>query len=201
MGYTIAIVAYDERWPEEFRRIGTALREALGSLALRIDHIGSTAVPGLPAKDVIDVQVAVAALDAAAIDSALAPLGYRIWEGNAEDHVPPGRDGDAPEEWQKLYFRAPAGQRRTHLHVRQAGRANQRYALLFRDYLRAAPVSAGAYARVAGAYARVKEALARLHPEDQEAYYDVKDPVCDIVIDAAERWAVATGYVPAASDR
>ncbi len=193
MGSAIAIVPYDERWPAELRRIGTALREALGGLALRIDHIGSTAVPGLAAKDVIDVQVTVAALDAAAIAAALARLGYALRDDVTRDHVPPGRD-DTPAEWRKLYFRAPAGQRRTHLHVRQAGRANQRYALLFRDYLRAVPTAAVAYARV-------KEALARLHPEDRDAYYDVKDPVCDVIIDAAERWAAATGYAPGPSDR
>jgi GrpB-like predicted nucleotidyltransferase (UPF0157 family) len=193
MTNSIVIKPYDERWPAEFDRIGTSLREALGELALRIDHIGSTAVPGLAAKDVIDVQVTVAALDAAAIATALVPLGYEPYEGIACDHVPPGRD-DAPAEWRKLFFRAPTGQRRTNLHVRQAGRANQRYALLCRDYLRAAPATAAAYARV-------KEALARLHPEDQDAYYDVKDPVCDIIIDAAERWAVETDYSPGPSDR
>ena len=92
------------------------------------------------------------------------------------------------------YFWAPEGQRRIHLHVRQTGRANQRYALLFRDYLRAAPTTAAAYGQI-------KEALARLHPEDEGAYYDVKDPVCDFIADAAERWAAATGYVPGPSDR
>ncbi len=189
----IAIVPYDDRWPGEFDRIGTSLRDALGALALRIDHIGSTAVPGLPAKDVIDVQVTVARLDAKQIEAALAPLGYIPYAGIARDHVPPGRDA-SPDEWRKLYFRPPAGQRRTHLHVRQAGRANQRYALLFRDYLRATPTSAAAYAQI-------KEALARLHPDDEDAYYDVKDPVCDLIIDAAERWATATGYVPGPADR
>ena len=78
MTTAIAIVPYDDRWPAEFRRIGTSLREALDDLALRIDHIGSTAVPGLAAKDIVDVQVTVAALDAAAIAAALAPLGYAL---------------------------------------------------------------------------------------------------------------------------
>jgi GrpB-like predicted nucleotidyltransferase (UPF0157 family) len=188
----IEIVPYDNRWPEEFRRIGTPLRAALGALALRIDHIGSTSVAGLAAKDVIDVQVTATTLDATAIASALAPLGYTLWEGITGDHVPPGHD-DRPEKWRKLFFRAPAGQRRTNLHVRQAGGANQRYALLFRDYLRAEP-------RAAGAYAQVKEALARLHPEDMDAYYDVKDPVCDIIMAAAELWAAQTHYAQGPSD-
>jgi GrpB-like predicted nucleotidyltransferase (UPF0157 family) len=193
MGGAIVIVPYDARWPAEFDQIGTALRQALGGLALRIDHIGSTAVPGLAAKDIIDVQVTVAMLDAAAIGSALAPLGYTLHEGFVTDHVPPGWD-TAPAEWQKHYCHVPAGHRPTHIHIRAAGRANQRYALLFRDYLRAAP-------NAAAAYGQIKEALACLHPTDEDAYYDVKDPVCDLIMDAAQRWAVLLGYAPGPSDR
>lgn len=188
----IEIVPYDPRWPEEFGRVGAPLREALGDLALRIDHIGSTAVPGLAAKDVIDVQVSAAALDAAVFAAALAPLGYAHRVDITGDHIPPGRD-DSPEEWRKLFFRAPEGQRRANLHVRQAGRANQRYALLFRDYLRADP-------QAAGAYRGIKEALARLHPDDVEAYYDVKDPACDLIMAAAELWAVQARYALGPSD-
>ena len=188
----IKIVPYEPQWPMEFRRIGMPLRKALGDLAVRIDHIGSTAIPGLAAKDVIDVQVTVASLDAEELVRVLTPLGYTLREDITGDHLPPGRD-DSPEEWRKLYFRAPEAQRLTHLHIRQAGRANQRYALLFRDYLRADP-------RVRGAYEQVKEALARLHPGDIDAYYDVKDPVCDIIMAAAEYWAIETRYVPGPSD-
>jgi GrpB-like predicted nucleotidyltransferase (UPF0157 family) len=148
--------------------------------------------PQNAAKDIIDVQVTVAALDAEAIAPAMAPLGYMLFASYSRDHVPPGRD-DPPEEWRKLFFRAPHGQRRTHMHVRQAGRANQRYALLFRDYLRADRT-------VAGAYQQIKEVLARLHPYDEDAYYDLKDPVCDIIIAAAERWAIDTHHCPGPSD-
>ncbi len=192
MTQPIIIAPYDPRWPLEFRAIALPMRAALGILALRIDHIGSTSVPGLAAKDVIDLQVTVAALDTAPLARALAPLGYTLNVGVSRDHIPPGRD-DPPEEWRKLMFDAPAGQRRTHLHVRQAGRANQRYALLFRDYLRAdAPVSA--------TYQQIKQALARLHSDDVDAYYDVKDPACDLIMAAAELWATQTGYTPAPSD-
>lgn len=188
----INIVPYNPQWPQEFRRLGLPLRESLGDLALRIDHIGSTAVPGLAAKDIIDIQVTVAELEAGKIVPALASIGYTHLEHITGDHLPPGRD-DSPEEWSKLFFRPPEGQRRTNLHVRQAGRANQRYALLFRDYLRVD-------AQARGAYEQIKEALARLHPEDIEAYYDVKDPVCDIIMAAAELWAGQMNYEPGPSD-
>ncbi len=188
----IKIVPSDDCWPAEFGRIAAPLRAALGALAVRIDHIGSTAVPGLAAKDLIDIQVTVAALDAPVISAALAPLGYTLRTDITGDHLPPGRT-TAPEEWRKLYFRPPAGQRPTHLHIRQAGRANQRYALLFRNYLRA---DSGA----ALAYGQIKTALARLHPNDEVAYYDVKDPVCDIISAAAELWATAIAYTPGPSD-
>lgn len=189
----IVIVPYDTRWPAAFQALGRPLRAALGDLAERIDHIGSTSVPGLAAKDIIDIQVTVAALDAGALSRALAPLGYTLAPDIVNDHIPPGHESDAPDEWRKLYFRPPAAQRPTHLHVRQAGRANQRYALLFRDYLRADPLARGGYERV-------KRALAHLHPDDVDAYYAVKDPVCDIVIAAAERWAISTQYAPRPSD-
>ena len=73
--------------------------------------------------------------------------------------------------------------------MRQVDRANQRYALLFRDYLRHSP-------NPAAAYGAVKTALARLHPNDTEAYYDVKDPACDLIMDAGERWAADVAWRP-----
>jgi GrpB-like predicted nucleotidyltransferase (UPF0157 family) len=189
---SVEIEPYDPRWPEEFTRIAMPLRYALGDCALRIDHIGSTSVPGLAAKDRIDVQVTVFALDAEPLASALAPLGYALVQRITVDHVPPGQD-DNPDGWRKLFFREPEDQRPTNLHVRCDGAPNQRYALLFRDYLRAD-------ATCADAYARIKFALSRLHPDDVDAYYDVKDPVCDVIMAAAERWAEATGYALGPTD-
>ncbi|RIK38564.1 MAG: hypothetical protein DCC58_16495 [Chloroflexi bacterium] len=188
----IEIVPYDPRWPEEFQRVAAPLREALGDLALRIHHIGSTSVPGLPAKDIIDVQVTVAALDQAEIAARLAPLGY-VWRDDITgDHVPPAWQGD-PAQWSKMFFRPPAASRPTNTHIRVLGAANQRYAVLFRDFLRHDPVSTGAYAQI-------KFALARLHPDDMQAYYDIKDPACDLIMAAAECWAAATGYEQGPTD-
>jgi len=188
---SIEIVPYDENWPREFARIAGPLRATLREVALRIDHIGSTSVPGLAAKDIIDVQVTVRDFDVP-LEAVLSLLGYmRVLDING-NHLPPQVPGPA-SEWEKRYFQPPEGQRPTHLHVRAQGRANQRYALLFRDYLRTHPVAAGAYGEI-------KLALARYHPENLDAYYDIKDPVCDVIWSAAEEWTKMTGWEPGPSD-
>ena len=181
----IVIVAYRPEWQEEFERIRDWLAGALGEVALRIDHIGSTAVPGLAAKDIIDIQVTVAALDTSVLDPAFERIDCSRVLDIDRDHVPPtASDG---EGWRKLYYRPPADMRPTHLHVRRAGSANGRYALLCRDYLRAHPLAADGYAQV-------KRALVGHDSFNVDFYYDVKDPVCDIIMAGAEDWATATGW-------
>ena len=187
----IAIVPYRSAWPMEFSSLGRELREVLGDVALRIDHIGSTSVLGLPDKDVIDIQVTAAGFDPR-IEEALGGVGYRRLAHISRDHVPPG-SSVTDEDWAKWFFKGAADQRPTNLHVRLTGRANQRYPLLFRDYLRT-------HDSVAQAYGQVKSALARLHPTDVDAYYAVKDPVCDIVMGGAEAWAAQVGWTPGSSD-
>jgi len=186
----LEIVPYQDHWPEEFQAIAARLRSALGELALRIDHIGSTAVPGLAAKDVIDVQITVAATDES-VKAALCSLGYTHAEEITQDHLPPSADDD-PSQWTKWFFRAPRDQRRTNTHVRVQGRPNQRYPLLFRDYLRAHP-------ETAAAYAELKRRLAA-NLADPATYPDVKDPAVDLIYFAAQSWARSTGWQPGASD-
>jgi GrpB-like predicted nucleotidyltransferase (UPF0157 family) len=179
----VTIVEPKASWPTEFGTISQAVRDAVGPLAHRIDHIGSTSVPGLPAKDIIDVQLTVAALDRARLAPALVRVGF-VEQSIERDHRPPGATGP-DEDWRKLFFQAGSG-RRVNLHIRVAGRPNQRYALLFRDYLRAHPESAAAYAAL-------KRALAALDL-DPGAYADLKDPACDLIFIAAEEWASQTGW-------
>jgi GrpB-like predicted nucleotidyltransferase (UPF0157 family) len=186
----LEIVPYQERWPGEFQEIAGDLREGLGDLALRIDHIGSTSVRGLAAKDVIDIQISVRALDEI-LKKALVSIGYTKAQGLWRDHCP--ASVVAPKSaWEKWYFKPPAGQRRTHVHVRVQGRANQRYPLLFRDYLRTHPGPAGAYAELKR---RLAENLA-----DPGTYSDVKDPAVDLIYFAAEEWAETVGWAPGESD-
>ena len=95
----ITILPYDPTWRDEFVRIGVPIRHALDELALRIDHIGSTAVPGLAAKDIIDVQITVRSLDPA-VEKALRQAEYTRLTHITQDHVPPGGITESAE-WVK----------------------------------------------------------------------------------------------------
>ena len=187
----IAIVPYQPKWPDEFLSLGAGLRRALGDRALRIDHIGSTSVPGLAAKDIIDIQITAAGFDPE-MDRALVRAGFERLVDIHTDHIPPEAPTD-PRQWTKWLFKASAPGRPVNVHVRLDGRLNQRYPLLFRDYLRS-------HSMVAQAYRQVKSALALYHPDNIDAYYDVKDPVCDIIIGGAEEWAAASHWGPGPSD-
>jgi len=187
----ITIVPYKPEWRDEFMMLGGTLRQSFDDLALRIDHIGSTAVPGLAAKDIIDIQVTTQALGSM-VESTLNHCGYQRLNHITQDHLPPGTD-DKVDGWLKWFFQSATTQRPVNLHVRMPGRANQQYPILFRDYLRANPATAQAYAQV-------KLALAKYHPEDEDAYYDIKNPVCDIIIGGAEVWAASNGWVMGPTD-
>ncbi|GAC1471699.1 MAG: hypothetical protein PVSMB7_23690 [Chloroflexota bacterium] len=180
----IEIVPSAAHWPADFSVIADDLRAALGDRALRIDHIGSTSVPGLAAKDRIDVQVTVRSLeDSDSITQSLVARGYQgtgeIWV----DHLPPGWEGP-PDAWRKLFFNNRPDRRPANIHIREAGAPNQRYALLFRDYLRLHPA-------MAAGYAAFKQELGA-HISEGRVYAEIKDPVCDIIMAAAEEWAIET---------
>ncbi len=190
---TIVIVDHRLAWRDEFAVVGAALRAALGERARAIHHIGSTSVPGLAAKDVIDVQVTVDMLgDDLRPPVEGAGLGLEWLDAIDGDHTPPGATVAAAEVAKRIAV-ARAPHRRVNVHLRVGGRWNHRYALLCRDFLRAQPGAAAAYAEV-------KRQLARHLPDDGEAYDDVKDPVVDILMAGAELWATATDWTMPPSD-
>jgi GrpB-like predicted nucleotidyltransferase (UPF0157 family) len=156
-------------------------------LALRIDHIGSTSVSGLGAKDIIDIQITVKELDSQ-VKHSLVNAGYKDWGTIAHDHVPQGED-DNPKLWEKFFFNQPEGQRPANVHIRVDGNPNQIYPLLFRDYLRVHPNSAKSIELI-------KRAIANRHAHDLDAYYDIKDPVYDLIWEAALEWSRYTGWKP-----
>jgi GrpB-like predicted nucleotidyltransferase (UPF0157 family) len=168
------------KWADEFIAIGARLRHALGPLALRIDHIGSTSVRGLAAKPIIDVQVSVGELEPSSVfTSRIEAAGY-VWR----------RDNP---ELTKRYFREAPGTRRTHIHVRRAGSWHEQFALLFRDYLRL-------HEDEQRRYEAVKRELAVRFRLERQRYTDAKDPIFWEIMFRADRWAAATGWQPGPSD-
>jgi GrpB-like predicted nucleotidyltransferase (UPF0157 family) len=176
----IRVEAYDPHWPTLFATQAGALRAALSEVALRIDHIGSTAVPQLAAKPIVDVQISVAAFEP--LDAFRAPLEQLGYVFRADN-----------QERTKRYFREPSGRRRSHIHVRRAGSFSEQLALLFRDFLRTHP-------DWAQRYAELKLTLAQTHASDRDRYTDAKRPFTWQTLAEADEWAQRTGWLPGSSD-
>jgi GrpB-like predicted nucleotidyltransferase (UPF0157 family) len=162
----VEIDSYDPAWPVRFAEEAGVVRGALATwLVGPIEHIGSTAVPGLAAKPVIDIMVAVQTLEASrpAIAAASA-LGYCYFPYRPES-----------EHW----FCKPSPAFRTHhLHLVPIDSAQWLRAIAFRDYLRA-------HSDVAVEYEALKRRLAREYRHDREAYTEAKHPFISRVTDAA----------------
>jgi len=185
----VVILDHDPDWPGRANALIDTLARALGSGARRIDHIGSTSIPGMAAKRVLDIQVSVDDLNeaVAAFDEPLRTLGFTLGTFD-RDHVPAGC-ADDPSLWVKRFWsRRGSAEEDVNLHVRQVRSPNERLALLFRDWFRAHPSAVPAYAAF-------KRALADAVP-DGGIYSDVKDPVVDLVVTIAETWARHTSWSP-----
>jgi dephospho-CoA kinase len=139
------LVPYDSSWPDQARRIAARLSTACGHRAVRIDHIGSTAVQGLDAKDVIDMQVTVASLDDAdELAESLTSAGYVHRPITHDEGKPAARstvaefdNADDESLWQKRIHASADPGRPTLVHLRVDGWPNQQFALLFVDWLAA----------------------------------------------------------------
>lgn len=181
----LAIVDPDPGWPAAAERLLDRIELVLGDLVLTADHIGSTSVPGLIAKDVIDLQVGVRSLaevDTLAVVKALQDKGFPRGNGAHHDN---SKDGN---HWPKVFFGSSDPGQVTHLHVREVGSPGWRWALLFRDWMRAVPQAREEYA------ARKLELAASGLTTSE--YADAKEPWFDAVSARAEAWAAETGWEP-----
>ncbi len=167
----VHIVAYDTGWPARFGEERDRIERVIGRWLVGIEHVGSTAVPGLDAKPVIDVMPGLSSmLDADLCVEPLVSLGYSYWEEGAEPH-------------HRLFakFVDDGWTARTHnLHLVEAGGWYWRERLLFRDYLRD-------HAETAREYARLKHELARRHMDDREAYTAAKKRFVTSVVEKARK--------------
>jgi len=181
------LVDYDDSWPSAAARLIGRITAALGERAVAVEHIGSTSVPGLAAKDVIDLQVAVRRLsdaDEPEFVGALTDKGFPRSEGNNGDTVHSWAPD--PSSWAKRFHGSADPGRVAHVHVREQGSAGWESALLFRDWLVAHPAEADAYADL-------KRALAPAHPT-MDDYSVAKEPWIAGALERAVVWARHTGW-------
>jgi GrpB-like predicted nucleotidyltransferase (UPF0157 family) len=166
---TVQIAEYDPAWPQRFHALARRAASALGGVAVAVEHVGSTSVPGLAAKPVIDLDVVVRAEDVERAVARLAAIGY-VHRGELGI---PGRHA----------FRPPPGEPKHHLYVCVAGSAGLRDHLRFRDHLCAHPADAAEYAAL-------KRRLAEQHRDDPEAYQGAKSA---FIADLTRRAAADAG--------
>jgi GrpB-like predicted nucleotidyltransferase (UPF0157 family) len=184
----VLVIPYQPRWASEYTQLAVRIREVVDDAAIRIDHIGSTAVAGLAAKDVIDLQITVADLDRTdRLTKPLIAAGFR--QGNAFEYDEFHGKAQTDPDLRKLYMREPEGERRVHIHIRELGRFNQQYALRFRDYLRAS-------ASAREEYGLFKQRAAQLFPDSIDGYLFLKEPVFHILYAAALLWAELSEWFP-----
>ena len=148
----IVVVPYDERWARDFEAIASEIRDALGELAIDIVHVGSTSVPGLSAKPIIDIDVVIRDYAAfCAVVSALKAIGYH-------------HEGDLGIAGREAFgYEGKSHLRKHHLYVCPQDSPELKRHIAFRNYLRA-------HSDAVQAYSRIKEEGAALHPYDIEDY-------------------------------
>ena len=163
-GRALELVEYDARWPERFERVKAELEAALPSLAARVEHVGSTSVPGLIAKPIVDVLLGLRRLELAEAEvAAMASLGF--------DYL-----GEYGIPLRRYFSRADV-----HVHGFRVGEGQWDGHLLFRDYLRASPCARDRYA------AFKRETAARVH-WNRAAYQERKQPFVDGLLREAAEW-------------
>jgi GrpB-like predicted nucleotidyltransferase (UPF0157 family) len=172
---SIVVSDHDPNWPILFEQERTQIKKALGSFALAVEHVGSTAVPGLPSKPIIDLLVGVPSLEEAK-ERCIKPmeaLGY-IYLPEYASWLPG-----------EMFFRkGPPGPWTHHVHLMEPSHPRWEARLVFRDYLRAHP-------EAARAYADIKRALAASANDNIEAYRTGKDNFVEETTTKARAWRAA----------
>lgn len=173
MGATVILTEYDPRWPERYEREKDRIFHTLGARVVAVEHIGSTAVPGLGAKPIIDIMIAVRSLakDLPFCIEPLRRLGY--------EYVP------RPDFTDSVFFSHGAwGPSTRHLHLTEYGSAFWNEKLLFRDFLRL-------HAETAAEYFALKCSLAMRHAANRTAYTDAKGSYIHSVVNRARSSVLA----------
>lgn len=182
---TPVLSAPDPTWPAQAARLLARIRHGVGDAAVSLDHIGSTSVPGLLAKDVVDLQVGVRRLadaDAPSFVDGMRAMGFPRVDDNRGDR---GKDGTV---WAKRFHGSCDPGRVAHVHVREVGSPGWEWALLFRDWLRGDGDARADYAAVKSGLATSLTAM--------DDYAVAKEPWFDAADVRCREWARRTGWEP-----
>jgi dephospho-CoA kinase len=184
---TPTLTEADQGWGDAGARVVARLAAGLAGQGIRVDHIGSTSVAGLVAKDVIDVQIGVRSLtdaDAGSFEEAMRRVGYLGISDHVQDHFDPA--GTPLRDWQKQLFAGCDPGRIVHVHVREIGSAGWEFALAFRDWLRSEPAAREEYAALKRQLA-AQSATTRNYTDAKEPWFETAYPRVQEWIDKA-RW-------------
>lgn len=178
----VEVHQYRDAWRTEAIELTTRLKDLVLD-AVSVEHIGSTSIPGMAAKDCLDMMVLVTDLATTTTADHLVAAGYRrrteVWNNS---------EPAAGRAWPKMVFAPPVGARAVNIHVRTAGGPNARIALLFRDYLRSHPEQTQQWSALKSAAANAAGDLA--------SYGSIKAPAWQLLMELAERWAAEASWVP-----
>ena len=171
---TVRLVPYRAEWKRLFEEEAEALREVLGDLAPRTEHVGSTAIEGMTAKPLIDILIAVESLERARnYAPVLEKLGYDF-------------RGDGGVKSRLFFAKGPESRRTHYLSLTEKGSVHWERSIVFRDHLQTHP-------EAAEDYRKLKQALAEKYPEDREAYTKAKDEFVELMLKQA-KFGAASGY-------
>ena len=164
---SVKIILYKKEWAREFEREKARISKVCGDRVVAIEHIGSTSVPGLAAKPIIDIAVGIKTLkDAEKLLKPLDTIGYHFYK---------------KFQRQRLFVAKGPDARRTHyLHVMRYNGAKWKSDQLFRDYLRSHP-------KAVKQYSELKKKLAGAHADDRQTYSDNKNTFIKSVIAKAKK--------------
>ncbi len=171
---TVKLVPHNLKWAKLFEKEKEILKEVFGDTIIAIEHIGSTAVPGIPAKPIIDISIAIESLEIAKVmNEKFEKLGYQH-----RPFVP--KHNNIELQSQELFVKGPESRRTFYVHVTNYGSEKWKSDLLFRDYLRKYPKSAKEYAEL-------KLKLAERYSQDRETYTKSKDSFIKSILEIAHK--------------
>ena len=162
---TVKLLPHDSEWAEIFAREKQLLKKTFGNTIIAIEHVGSTAIPGIPAKPIIDMNIGVRSLKIARnMKNKFKKIGYEYRPVNPLI----SKRQKKQLKWQELYVKGPESKRTHFAHVTVYNSDYWRRDLLFRDYLRRNPPRAEEYANL-------KRKLAKKYPKNRMKYTENKD--------------------------